>query len=140
MCTAATATTSALQVDVTTPTNLRERRYLDRWTAKAVSDLKVRLGHGGPALTGAAFAAGIADVRTVIETTNQANLDAERDRRNVTFEDRHGSALAASTCNFWSMRLVFRGSPASLILTLYCTFPVERKMQENFQFNRCIGL
>ena len=72
---------SALQVDTTATGNMRERRYLDRWTAKAINDLNVRLGHGGPALSSAAFAAGIADVRNVIETTNQANLDAERDRR-----------------------------------------------------------
>ena len=94
VCTAATATTSALEVTPTAPANLRERRFMDRWASKAIEDLNVRLGHGGPALSSAAFAAGIADVRNVIETTNQANLDAERNRRNITFEDRHGAALA----------------------------------------------
>ena len=89
----AAADTSALQIDVTPPANVRESRYLDRWKSRFTNDLNVRLGHGGPALTSAAFAAGIADVRNVIETTNQANLDAERDRRNVTFEDKHGAAL-----------------------------------------------
>ena len=74
-------------MDTTAPANLREHRYLDHWTAKAINDLNVWLGHGGPALTSAAFAAGIANVCNVIETTNQANLDAERDCRNITFED-----------------------------------------------------
>ena len=46
VCTAATPTTSALEVNTTAPANLRERRYLDRWTAKAINDLNVRLGHG----------------------------------------------------------------------------------------------
>ena len=87
VCTAGSPTTSALEVATTAPANLRERRYLDRWTAKAINDLNVWLGHGGPALTSAAFAAGIANVCNVIETTNQANLDAERDCRNITFED-----------------------------------------------------
>ena len=41
VCTAASPTTSALQVDTTAPANLRERRYLDRWTAKAINDLNV---------------------------------------------------------------------------------------------------
>ena len=78
----------------TAPANLRESRYLDRWVSRAKDDLNLRLGHGGPALTSAAFTAGIADVRNVIETTNEANRQAERDRRNVTFEDKYGAALA----------------------------------------------
>ena len=42
VCTAATATTSALEVNTTVPAKLHEHRYLDRWTAKAINDLNVR--------------------------------------------------------------------------------------------------
>ena len=66
VCTAATATTSALEVVTTAPANLCESRYLDRWVSRAKDDLNVRLGHGGPALTSAAFTAGIADVRKLL--------------------------------------------------------------------------
>ena len=74
--------------------NARSHSKLDRWVSRVRDDIFARMGHGGPALTSAAFHAGISAIRSTIQETNDANLDYDRARRVVTFEDRHGTALA----------------------------------------------
>ena len=68
---------------------------LNRHVARLRVDILNKVGVGGPGLTTAAFDAGMAGVRNVIETTANEKLQFERDRLHRSFTDKHGGALAA---------------------------------------------
>jgi hypothetical protein len=67
---------------------------LNGWVNRVTSSLLGRLGVGGPVLTTAAFTAGVTSIRDTLRDTNDERLQFERDRRNKSFTDKHGAALA----------------------------------------------
>ena len=52
------------------------------------------MGSGGPALSSAAFNAGVTALQTTLQANAQQRLTFERDRRNTSFTDKHGTHLA----------------------------------------------
>jgi hypothetical protein len=64
------------------------------WAGRVSRELMTRLGSGGPGLTSVAFAHGVADLKATLEANQQANLEFERARKEKTFTDQHGEALA----------------------------------------------
>ena len=93
-CTAVTGGGSVVEIDPGDPGNLCQRCLLDGWVSRSTNALIHRLGYGGPALTSAAFTAGVEVIRTTISDTNMANLEYDRAKSHVTFTDRFGDALA----------------------------------------------
>jgi hypothetical protein len=90
------AGTSAISSALHQPTSTSPRE-LGRLTAFAnrTKDLQLsRLGIGGPGLSNAAFAHGVTELKTTLEATHQATLEFERARREKSFADIHGEALA----------------------------------------------
>jgi hypothetical protein len=64
--------------------------------SRVVVSQTARMGLGGPGLTTAAFAHGIAEVRTTLENNLAQQLAHDTARRVKTFTDFHGTALAAT--------------------------------------------
>lgn len=76
------------------PTSPRELSRLTA-TANRTKDAQLsRLGVGGPGLSNAAFANGVTEIKSTLEATHQASLEFERARREKSFSDLHGEALA----------------------------------------------
>jgi hypothetical protein len=86
----ATAVSSALHA-VTTP---REQARLAAWASRVKQGQLARIGVGGPGLSNAAFAHGVAELKTTLEATHIASLEFERARSDKSFTDYHGAALA----------------------------------------------
>ena len=85
---------SIVRVDpVTSPAPVMAAR-LNRWTHRVTKSHLDALGSSGPAVTTAAFNAGIQALRQTMDANTRESLQYDRDKSNKTFTDRHGEALA----------------------------------------------
>lgn len=76
------------------PANPGQQGLLNTFANRHKNQLLARLGHGGPQLSNAAFAAGVATIRDTMSDNLNAHLQFERDRHTKTFADKHGDTLA----------------------------------------------
>ena len=67
---------------------------LTRWANRTKNRILAAMGVGGPVLSTAAFSAGVNQLQNTMEATADARLQFERDRRNQSFTDKHGTAQA----------------------------------------------
>ena len=93
-CTQTAGGDPTIRVAQVLPRNPGETRQLTAWANRNIRSNMARLGVGGPQLSNAAFARGVADLQTTLTDHHNATLDFERDRANKTFTDKHGDALA----------------------------------------------
>jgi hypothetical protein len=64
------------------------------WAGRVLRELMAWLGSGGPGLTSVAFAHGVEELKATLVANQKANLEFERTRKEKTFTDQHGEALA----------------------------------------------
>ena len=83
-------------IEVTAVTSAAPRfaQRLTSWSSRIRNAELTKLGTGGPALTTAAFQAGITNVTTTLNDTTREQLRFQRERDSKTFTQKHGSALA----------------------------------------------
>jgi hypothetical protein len=93
-CTDRTAGGTAVSHDLLAVTTPRSQARLSAWAARVKESQLARIGVGGPGLSNAAFAHGVAELKTTMENTHIATLEFERARNEKTFTDQHGAALA----------------------------------------------
>ena len=67
---------------------------LNRWVRSQRDRIMRLAGTGGPTLDNGTFNAGMAGLRNSIEQATETTLDFERQRREVSFTQKHGEALA----------------------------------------------
>ena len=85
---------SVLAVTPTVSGNPGHTLSLNRWV-QGRKDQIMRLGGvGGPTLDNGTFNAGMTGLRNSIQQATETTLDFERQRREVTFTQKHGEALA----------------------------------------------
>jgi hypothetical protein len=72
----------------------RLQAKLANWSGRVSASQLARLGVGGPGLTNASFALGIAEIRATLEGNHIAALEFERAKNDKTFTDVHGAQLA----------------------------------------------
>jgi hypothetical protein len=88
------AGTSVVSYALTGIATIRDQARLAAWANRVKDAQMARLGVGGPGLSNAAFAHGVAELRTTLEDTHLATLAFEREKNEKTFTDTHGPALA----------------------------------------------
>jgi hypothetical protein len=88
------AGTSVISSPLLLPTSPGEMLRLAAWSSRVKSNELLRVGMGGPALSNAAFALGVNELKTSLEGTHRATLEFERARQEKSFADTHGADLA----------------------------------------------
>ena len=83
-----------IRVQPTIPATPIQLQGLNRHTDRFKALELARIGVGGPALSTAAFNAGIAQVTTTLNDTATRQLDYQRSRADRSFTDKHGEQLA----------------------------------------------
>ena len=83
------------------PPNLTTR--INGWANRHKEAQLARMGVGGPGLSNAAFAAGVAQIQTTLTDTHADRIQFERDRATKTFAEKHGDALADRLMRFCSV-------------------------------------
>jgi hypothetical protein len=86
--------TSVVSSPLLLPTSPGEMLRLAAWSSRVKSNELRRVGLGGPALSNAAFALGVSELKTSLEGTHRATLEFERSRQDKSFADTHGADLA----------------------------------------------
>ena len=82
------------QVELVVGTTPAHSFRLNEWMAHHKAALGTRFGVGGPALSNHTFNAGVNTLKDTLDNNAQERLVFERNRRNQTFTDKNGGALA----------------------------------------------
>jgi hypothetical protein len=86
-------TDNLMAVTPVQPGNLPAQSKLAAFSSRVVKEAMARLGVGGPQLSNFAFNQGVIDLKTTLEETAANALQYQRDAKNKSFEDKHGSGL-----------------------------------------------
>jgi hypothetical protein len=98
------------------PTSPGEMLRLAAWSSRVKSNELRGVGLGGPALSSAAFALGVSELKMSLEGTHQGTLEFQCSRQDKSFADTHVLTLP-STCTACVGSIGTRISPMS---TLCC--------------------
>jgi hypothetical protein len=85
---------SVISASLSQPNSPRELGRLTAWSNRVKDDQMKRLGVGGPGLSNAAFAHGVAELKSTMVETHRATLEYDRDKKRTSYTETHGELMA----------------------------------------------